>query len=158
MSISLSASALRSIGFIRAGVARGLSTSVIQNTLSEAGMGVRRTDLLAAVRSVRGQEAAAGRLRFVRADLRPDPGRFAPAIHKTLRKFSVVMELRDALGDRRFLTIASNEPLSRARLEDEALGAWSDGLVEDPERYGGFEPEEALPYSAWRAGPEGSFL
>lgn len=137
----LSPSASRALPLIEGAAARGLSANAIGSLLAEQGLGVRRADLLEAVRFVRDKEAAADRLKFVRPGLRPDPERIPQSLHPRimLRDFSYTVEVRgsgpgfDAEG-RLFVNIAADQSLTRAEIEAEAEDAVLNG---EAERYAG---------------------
>lgn len=154
----LSAAALRALPFIRSGVARGLSANRIAAALEEGGLGIRRTDLLSAVRAVRGEGQAAERLKFIRKDRQPDPLRLAPAITKTLRQYSFVARVQGALTDTgeretRYVTISTSRLRNIGDLEDLAAS-----LASDPEAYAGLEVDQVDIVSAVTAGGEGTLL
>jgi len=141
-------------------VARGLSSSLLQNTLSAAGIGVRRTDLLAAIRYVRGKELAADHLKAIRPEFRPDPSRLPLAATKTLRDFAYVVRLTgtgvgfDPDGHA-YVTISSSVSLTRAEIEAEAELAISEGQTEG--RYP-WEVSDTTLVSAVRSGRFGTLL
>lgn len=119
-----------------------MSTTVLQRELSAAGLGVRRTDLLDAVRSIRGVEAAADRLKSVRSDLRPDPQRMPIARTRQLREYSFrvrVQGIHPETGERqsRYFQVATDDLMTRAEIEEIAL----DYSV-DTEVYAPFEPDQ----------------
>lgn len=119
---SLSRSALRNLPFIEAAVARGISSTALQTALTQAGRGMRRTDLLTAIRRVRGIDRAQPALRSVRRDRLPDPVRIPIAATNIRRQFSFRMRIRGTdmrTGERvdRFVTITSDTVLSRDQLE-----------------------------------------
>lgn len=136
---TLSAAATRALPAIEGGVARGLSANALSRTLQEAGLGLRRTDLLEAVRYVQGKAAAADRLKYVRQDYAPDPARLQPALHPDImrRAFAYTVEVRgDGPGfdeeGRLFVNVSSSTSLSRADIEAEAEASVIEG---EDERY-----------------------
>lgn len=138
----LSRSANRALPFIESGLSRGLSTTQLQRQLSESGLGVRRADLLDAVRTIRGTELAADRLKAVRSDLRPDPQRMPVARTRQLREYSFrvrVQGINPDTGERqaRYFQVATDDLLTRSEIEEIAL----DYSV-DTEVYAPFEPDQ----------------
>ena len=119
-------SARVALPFVQSMVEDGLSTTDIQAALSEAGLGVRRTDLLALVRGIRGIEESRSYLESVRDTFRPDPSRLPSPIVNTLRTYSFQVRLtgRDAdtgeLRDER-VTISTNTLLTAREIKDAAL-------------------------------------
>ncbi len=121
----LSAAAGRALPFVTAGVARGLSANALQSELAAAGIGVRRTDLLAAVAFVRDVEQAGERLRFVRKDRRPDPARIPEAKYPHLLRADAAYIVRvtgtDPLtGEElvRHVTVSTSQSFTVGELED----------------------------------------
>jgi len=127
-----------------------MSTTVLQRELSAAGIGVRRTDLLEAVRGIRGATLAADRLKSVRSDLRPDPARLPHAVTRQLREYSFrvrVQGLNPLSGqhESRWFQVSTNELLTRNEIEDVALGYSVDTEVYEP-----FDPDQVDLISATR--------
>lgn len=127
LTFSLSASAKRALPFIERSVRTGVSSTALQSALAARGMGVRRTDLLDAIRHVRGVSRRTNALASVRRDRRPDPMRIAIARTNIRRKFSFTLRIRgsaDGTGERieRFITISTDKVLSRQELEETAAG------------------------------------
>lgn len=146
----LSPSANRALPFIESGLSRGMSTTVLQRELSAAGIGVRRADLLEAVRAVRGATLAADRLKSVRSDLRPDPSRLPHAVTRQLREYSYKVRVQGfspttGQPETRYFSVATNDLLSRNEIEDVALG-----YSVDTEVYLPFEPNQVDLISATR--------
>ena len=147
----LTGSAARSLPFIESGLTRGMSTAAIQAELSSAGIGVRRTDLLAAVRSIRGAGAAADRLKFIRGDYRPDPAGLPHAVTRQLREYSFRVRVQgynplSGQQESRYFQVSTNELISRNEIESVALG-----YSVDTENYEPFEPEQVDLIYATRA-------
>lgn len=154
----LSDSARRALPFVRQGVAGGMSGNALSSALSAAGAGVRRTELLDAIRMVRGEAEAADRLKFVRKDRRPDPARLPLSRTRMLREYGYVVELRGfdpQLGGSalRYATVSSSRLQTIAEIEDAALA-----LIGDLEEYEPFEVATVLVTQARRKGGLGSFL
>jgi hypothetical protein len=137
----LTLQARQAIPFVESGLARGLSMNAIQRSLSEAGIGVRRAELLEVGRRVRGAELAADRLKFVRPDYRPDPALLAESISgKQLRGYSFTVRIRGLVelpggavaSGERYVNVATDELLSRAEIEEAAEAFLEDDEVYEP--------------------------
>ena len=131
----LQGAASRAFPFIRSGVERGLSGNAIQSELTAAGIGVRRTEVQAAIRGITDAKLAADHLKYIRPDFRPDPLRIPFAKTKILREYSYLAEIKGYNPERgqqetRHYYIASNESMSRNEIESVALG-----YDADEERY-----------------------
>lgn len=129
---TLSASARLAFPYIQGMVEAGLSSSRIQEALSVAGMGVRRTDLLEAIRAVNGVEISRDYLSSLRSTFLPDPSRLGTPATQTLRDFSfhVVVHGTDGTTGETILkhvTISSSSNLSKSALEDLAIGITNSG-------------------------------
>ena len=137
LTLSLSASARRALPFIERSVRTGVSSTALQSALSARGMGVRRTDLLDAIRHVRGVERRSNALASVRKDRKPDPTRIAIARTNIRRSFSFVVRVRgfDMVSGElteRFVTITSDKVLSRQEIEDAAQDMFEEGVSNYP--------------------------
>lgn len=137
LTLSLSASARRALPFIERSVRTGMSSTALQSALAARGMGVRRTDLLDAIRHVRGVERRTNALASVRRDRKPDPSRIAIARTNIRRNFSFTVRVRGfdmVSGDltERFVTITSDSVLSRQELEDAARAMLEEGVSNYP--------------------------
>jgi len=107
-------------------VEQGLTSTDIQAALSEAGLGVRRTDLLSLVRGIKGIEQPRTYLESVRDDFRPDPTRLPNPIVNTLRTYSFQVGItgRDSeTGELRTerVTISTNTLLTAREIKNMAL-------------------------------------
>lgn len=119
-------SARTSLPFVQSMVEQGLTSTDIQAALSEAGLGVRRTDLLSLIRGLKGIEESRTYLESVRDDFRPDPSRLPNPIVNTLRTYSFQVRLtgRDAeTGELRAenVTVSSSSLLTVRQIKDMAL-------------------------------------
>ena len=146
----LSASAARALPFIEHGVAQGISTTALQQSLSSAGIGVRRQDLLDAIRAVKGAEAAADVLKSIRSDFRPNPDRLPFAVTRQLREFSFRVrvtgyDVNAGAETNRYFNISTDTNMSRDEIEEVALG-----YSADEENYTPFEPSNVTLISATR--------
>lgn len=135
-SATFSASIRRALPLIQAGVSRGLSSTALQRSLSRTGFGVRRTDLLDAMRSIRGEERAGSALRSIRRDRKPDPLRLPIAKTSIRRNFSFDVKVTgfdSNTGERfdRFITIATDDLMTRQEIEDKA----TEVIEDDQENY-----------------------
>ena len=117
------------IGIIRAGVARGLPSTEIQNLIRATGQpGIRRTDLLAGIRHASGVVESASRIRSVSLDRFPDPMRIELAKGPMVSQFSYDVRFRayDARQGKRvdrFMTVRSNRNLTPRMIQEEAEDA-----------------------------------
>jgi hypothetical protein len=134
----LSSSALRNLSAIQGGVARGLSSTAIQTLIRETtGTGVRRVDLLEAIRSVRGIAESGLRVQNIRKDRFPDPARMERAKTRILSNYSFTTEVS---GVNRFtgvketshLTVRSNRLLTPNEIISEAKEAVAQAQVDTP--------------------------
>lgn len=155
---ALSPSAARALPFIAKMVGQGVSSRTMQDTLAAAGLGVRRTELLTAIRQVKGEAQAADRLKYVRKDYSPDPARLPRARTAILRKQSYVVELRGSgpsFGAEGILnvTVSSDHRMTIADIEETAMT-----YMTDEEVYGTNTLTGALITSARVAGPLGTLL
>jgi hypothetical protein len=107
-------------------VEAGLTGLEIQSALSEAGMGVRRSDLLSLIRGLKDVELSRPYIASVRDDLRINPERLAPSLTRTLRNYSfnVALTGKDAeTGETRIenVTISTSRLMTKAELKELAL-------------------------------------
>lgn len=152
---TLSQAARAAFPVIQRAVREGLSSRRLEEALRAAGQGVRRSDLLAAMRIVRGATEGMPRLANIRRDSRPDPARLPEAITKTRREYTFIVEVRgyDVRSGEpvsRHVTVSSSHLPTRGEIEDEAL----DMAGEGGDRYG-IEAESAVLVSGFRAGSQG---
>ena len=120
---------------ITGGVRQGLSANAIQGILQTAGLGVRRQTLLDGVRALREGFAKQETIRLLGAKVRP-PLRLIPeALTRIRRTFAYTIRIEEIIANRveeRFLTLSSNEILTRGEAERTA----SEMLEEDVFKYG----------------------
>ena len=137
----LSASARRSYNIIQGGVAAGLSSKAINaNIAARWGQGIRRSDLLGAMR-VAGHVQTAGRnIANVGFGRRPNYSTlpaFSPITSN--KKYLVQYEVKwaDSVSGEsgsNFITIGTDETLTRLELDLAAVEAWVEG--QSRENYG----------------------
>ena len=129
MVLALAALATRAqanIGLIRAGVGRGMTSTQIQGLIRGTGQaGLRRTDLLQAIRHVEGRAQSGARIQNTRRDRFPDPSRIEPAKGTMLRNFSYDLRVRGLSRETgkvedMFITIRSDTNLRIGDIEDQA--------------------------------------
>ena len=117
------------------GVREGLTANSIQGVLQTAGLGVRRQTLLDGIRALREGFAKQETIRLLGARVRP-PLRLIPeALTRIRRGFAYTIRIEEIIANRvesRFLTLSSNELLTRGEAEIEA----SRMLEEDVFKYG----------------------
>lgn len=121
----LTPSIRRAQPFIRGGVRRGMSAGEIGRALRRQGLGVRRADLLSAVRYEKGVEVSATRLASVRKDRRFDPARLPEAATKIRRAYSFTVEVtgrHEPTGKTtsRFVQISLDKVITTGEIEAEA--------------------------------------
>ena len=119
--------------FIKSGVRRGLSASEIGRVLRKTGQGVRRTDLLAAVRHEKGIEVSSNRLSSIRKDRMFNPASLSEAATKIRRQFSFTVRVRGIHTESKkpitkFVTVTTDTILTRGQIEDAAEKLVTDRL------------------------------
>lgn len=87
----LSPSVLRASPFIVQGVNAGLSANEILRTLSTAGLGIRRTEGLRYIKSVKGTFNIAGYQRGLKGNVLPNPSLFNTGRYKLSKTYSYVV-------------------------------------------------------------------
>jgi len=148
----LTRTASRALPYIAGGVARNLSSRAIADTLSAAGIGVRRQDLLAAMRYERDVALAGDTIKNTRRDRFPNPDRLPFALHPAVmrRSYAFIVEVRGEspeLGSiTSYVTVSSDDNLTPARIEELA----TDAIEENAEEYGGVEVTGAVVVGAKR--------
>jgi len=137
----LSAATRRSYSIIQAGVAQGLSARAVNEAVRAAtGRGIRRTDLLEGMRLAGGVQQAGRNIANVGFNRRPNYATlpvFTPVTSN--RKYLIQYEVRwfdPVTGEQgsNWLTIGTDEMLTRAELDQAAMDAWEAGQKE--QRYG----------------------
>tara|TARA_Y100000310_G_scaffold146030_1_gene145402 strand:+ start:83 stop:571 length:489 start_codon:yes stop_codon:yes gene_type:complete len=137
----LSAAARASYSIIQAGVARGLSSKAINADIAlRYGQGIRRTDLLQGMRLASGVQQAGRNIGNIPFANRPNYATlptFSPITSN--KKYLVQYEIRwgdPVTGERgsNWITIGTDETLTRAELDQAAMDAWTAGQQE--QRYG----------------------
>lgn len=118
------------------GVAQGLSGNAILQAYRTAGPGIRRTVGLEVVRAVRGVERKASIFKALKMDVFPDPRKLPTALTDTLRDYSYRIGYQGVTSEGKsfssYVTVSTNELISRRQAEDVALG-----YIEDmPAEYG----------------------
>jgi len=118
------------------GVREGLSANSILKVYTAARPGLRRQVGLDIIRRVKGVEKAASVFKHLKLTAHPNVGRIPVALTGTLRDFSyrVSYEAFTDEGERTksFVTVSTNDLMSRQEAEDVALGY----LEEMPKSYG----------------------
>lgn len=155
---TLSGRARLAYPIIQRGVREGLSSRAINTILQDTIGGLRRTSLLSIMRAERGVALAGSRLQALRRDFTPDPTRLPDSLTKLRRGFSFTVRIRGfdlGTGEdvTRFVTVALDDPLTRAEIENIGLGF----IEEDLERYG-VAVTEVLLQRGMKAGEEGTLL
>lgn len=138
LSLQLSARVRALLPVIRGGVASGLSSRAINDAIRNAtGSGLRRQVLLDVMREIRGIAQAGDRLKNVRFDRVPDPGRVRRALTPIRREFGSTVRVSGRLLDTgeaitRHVTVTHDDILTRGEIEDIAAGF----IEEDEAEYG----------------------
>lgn len=139
----------QNLAIVQAGVSRGLNSRQINSLIETAtGSGIRRVDLLAGIRHLKGQLEAGLHIRNIRRDRLPDPARLPRAQTHILSNYSFVVEVRGidsdtGLASTRNLTIRSDRLLTPEQIEGEAFDAIDEaqaGTTSDVP----FEPSEVV--------------
>ena len=137
----LSAAVRRNYSIIQQGVAQGLSSKLInENIALREGRGIRRSDLLQGMRVAGGVQQAGRNIGNIGFNRRPNYATlpaFAPVASN--RKYLIQYEVRwrDAISGQtgsNFITIGTDEQLTRLELDLAAVEAWVEGQSE--ENYG----------------------
>ena len=145
----LSAATRRSYSIIQAGVAQGLSARAVNEAVRAAtGTGIRRTDLLQGMRLAGGVQQAGRNIANVGFDRRPNYGTlpaFSPV--SSNKKYLIQYEVRwtDSVSGEsgsNFITIGTDQTLTRLELDLAAVEAWVEGQSE--ENYGQHRDIERL--------------
>lgn len=145
----------RVMPFIQRGVREGLSASEMSRMFRAQGLVVRRTNLLAAIRSEKGVELSRDYIRSVRKDRRFDPARIATSASKIRREFSFSVEVRGfnaetGVKEARHVQISFEGVLTPGEIESRAME------LAAREEYGKqFVVESALISRALRVGGAG---
>lgn len=122
---ALSPSIIRASGFINQGLALGLSANEIARTLSTAGLGVRRTDLLSYVRTAKNAFGAATYQKGLKGDILPNPSNFSGSRYFMKRRYAYVVQItghNPITGESGtvFRTISTDTVLTNDQWEQEA--------------------------------------
>lgn len=133
----LNARARVALPYITAAVHRGLSANETLRTLSAAGMGIRRSNLLTIARVIRAGFETANTIRGLKGGEFPSPTLFTPATYPTQRRYSFqysVSGINEQTGENvvRYVTITSDRLLTL----DELNGAAEFAVNSNPEAYG----------------------
>lgn len=89
----LTPAARLALPYVSSMVESGLSANAIGRALTEAGLGIRRTDLLELVRGLREVEITRPYVSSLRADFLPNPSRLAESVTTLLRSFSYTVQV-----------------------------------------------------------------
>lgn len=118
----LTGGAKQALPYIIHGVTQGMSANAIGEALQEAGLGVRRNSLLAAVRGVRDALSGAELTKGLGGGVLPDPSIFRGSLTFMQRPFAYVVRVfgSNALTgaeETRAITISSENVLSNDSIE-----------------------------------------
>lgn len=119
----LTGGAKAALPYIIHGVTAGLSANKIGEALQEAGLGIRRASLLAAVRGVREAIVGGEIQEGLKAEELPPPGVFRGSLTFMQRNYAYIVEVHGTNAttgaqDIRHITISSDQILSAASLEE----------------------------------------
>ena len=119
----LTGGAKEALPYIIHGVTAGLSANAIGEALQEAGLGVRRSSLLAAVRGVRESLTGAELVKGLTADELPDPSLFRGAYTFMSRPFAYVVQVfgtnaTTGAEEIRNITVSSESVLTGESLDE----------------------------------------
>lgn len=123
---TLTASARAALPYVRSMVEDGLSSTIIQRTLSDAGMGVRRTDLLALIRGLKDEELTRPYIDSLRMDVQPAVARLDTSKTQTLRDLSYTVlvqgtHLETGELHEQYITISTNDPMTKEQAAGKAI-------------------------------------
>jgi len=109
----------------------GLSASSFINTMREAGLTYRRTDMLADWRSVNELEIKEGTARFIRKDRYPTEKTIAAVQWEMSKEFMYKVQVHSQLkaGEpitEKFINIMSDVPMTPSMVEAEVEDRWSE--------------------------------
>ena len=136
----LSAAARRNYSIIQQGVAQGLSSKAINQSIAlREGKGIRRTDLLQGMRLAGGVQQAGRNIGNVGLARRPNYSTlpaFSPVTSN--KKYLIQYEVRwtDSITGEtgsNFITVGTDETLTRGELDQAAIDAWEEG--QNQQRY-----------------------
>jgi hypothetical protein len=142
---TLTAGARRAFPIIERGVREGLSSTTINKVIRDTfGAGVRRTVLLEVMRGIRGVQLSGNALRSVRLDRIPSIQRLPESVTRMTSRYAFTFKVRgvDAKTGNileRFVTYATNEPITRGEMEAEILER-----LTTEEDYGGMEVDSLV--------------
>ena len=138
-----------SIPLMKAALAAGKSASRFITEMQAAGLGYRRTTMLADWRNVSNVEAKTDLLKYVRKDYQPSPALYAQVdwnlSREYLYKLKVQTRLRpgEPLTDR-FVNIVSDLPLTPGQMEAGVISSWGDWYGELQQQIIDVTPELAV--------------
>lgn len=143
---------------IQRGVRGGLSSRSIAESLTDAGLGIRRATLLDIMRREREIVSHGLNMRFLPLSRAPNPDRLPEALTRLRRQYSYTVELRGRIIDTqelitRQVTVASSKLLTRGAAETIAAGY----VLETPEAYG-IEVDQVQLIGVLKSGELGTLL
>lgn len=129
---TLTASARLAYSAIVGGVRRGFSANRIQQILTGAGIGIRRSTLLDVVSATRGILEKGAYLRKLRAGQRFNPVALPEAITQIRRRYSVTVVVKGKMLETdlvtwQHVTLSMDEPMSRDAMEELAMRIVEEG-------------------------------
>lgn len=136
------------IARMRGAFRKGVSASRFILDMREAGLGYRRTDMLADWRSVSGLEVKEGLMRYVRKDRYPTEKTLAAVQWELSKEYMYKVKVQSVISPgmpviERMVNIISDVPMTPAMVEAEVTEQWQEW-----ERYA---PETITGLQSWSA-------
>lgn len=143
---------------IQRGVRSGLASRQIAETLSNAGLGIRRATLLDIMKKEREIISHGLNMRYLPYDRAPNPDRLPPALTRLRRQYSYQVELQGRIIDTqelitRNVTVASGKLLTRREAETIAMSY----ALDESEQYG-IEVDKVQLINVLKSGELGTIL
>lgn len=134
---------------MKAAIAAGRSASGFIADMRKAGLGYRRTTMLADWRNVGNIEKKTGLLRYVRKDFQPSPAIYAQVDWELSREYLYKLKVHTRLRpgepiQERFVNIVSDRPMTPREIEEEVAVSWGDWYKESRDQILAITPELAV--------------
>ena len=153
------AAALRRVlPFIRSGVNQGLSGRAITRVLQDAGLGIARSTVSSAMRSLLAETLAGQSIELQSPTSFINPEILPPALTKLARKYSFTIRItgtseQTGFLESRFITVSTDRIMTPEELE-----AFAEGMGADPRRGYGMIITAVRFIEGRQAGSEGTIL
>ena len=130
---------------IKSAIKAGKSASAFVRDMRAAGLGYRRTDMLADFRSAGNIEKKTGLLRYVRKDRLPSPALYADVSWKLSKEYLYKLRVQTRLRpgepiEERFVNIVTDRALTPGEIEREMILRWGGWYPERREELVSIEP------------------